>query len=66
MNRAMEIIEILREESGMKKSDIAPTEGERSKYYKNMEADDIKVSVFAKYLRAMGYRMVIVREGTEY
>lgn len=66
MNRAMEIVERLREESKLKKSDVAPTAGERSKYYKNLEADDIKVSVFAEYLKKMGYKIVIVKEGTEY
>lgn len=66
MNKAMEIVENLRIESGMRKSDLAPTSGERSKYYKNLEADDIKVGVFADYLKRMGYKVVIVKEVTEF
>jgi len=66
MNRAMEIIERLRSEAGLKKSDLADTPGERSKYYKNLEADDIKVGVFAEYLKAMGYKIVITKDGLEF
>lgn len=61
-NRAMEIVEELRSSVGASKTAL----GNPKRYYEHMNADDIKVSVFAEYLKKMGYKIVIVKEGTEY
>lgn len=63
-NRAMEIVEKLRSESRVSKSEISG--GSPNRYYEHMSASDIKVSVFAEYLKAMGYKIVIVKEGVEF
>lgn len=63
-NRPMEIIEMLREESGVSKTDMAKHLPSRTKYYEHLEAVDIKVGAFKQYLDILGYEIVITKKGT--
>ena len=58
MNRAMEVVEQLRNRKGKKKSEMV-LGGARSTYYAQLEAEDIKVSDFKRYLNLLGYDLVI-------
>ena len=62
MNNAMKVVEQLRERKKLPKSKML-LGGARSKYYAQMEADDIKVDDFKRYLNLLGYDLVI-RERT--
>lgn len=62
-NKAMEIVEALRSESGFSKTELC--DGNLNRYYEQMKASDIKVGVFTDYLKKMGYKVVIAKEVTE-
>lgn len=63
-NKAMEIVEALRSESGFSKTELC--DGNLNRYYEQMKASDIKVGVFTDYLKKMGYKVVIAKEVTEF
>ena len=63
-NKAMEIVEALRSESGYSKTELC--DGNLNRYYEQMKASDIKVGVFTDYLKKMGYKVVIAKEVTEF
>lgn len=58
MNKAMEVVEKLRKKKRVSKEDLIVV-GSRSKYYAQMEAADIKVMDFRRYLNLLGYDLVI-------
>lgn len=64
-NRPMEIVEMLREEAGVSKTEMAKVFSSRTKYYEHLEANDIKVGVFRAYLRKLGYDLKIGRTDIE-
>lgn len=64
-NRPMEIIEMLREERKMSKTEMAKHLPSRTKYYEHLGAVDIKVGAFKEYLEILGYEIVITKKGTK-
>lgn len=63
-NKAMKIVEALRSESGYSKTELC--DGNLNRYYEQMKATDIKVGVFVEYLKKMGYRLIITKNGIDY
>lgn len=59
MNKAMETIEMLRKMKHLKKKDIIRLDSSRTRYYEHMDAEDIKVMTFKKYLNLMNYDLLI-------
>lgn len=62
-NKAMEIVDRLRIESGISKTEI--TGGAPNRYYEHLAASDIRVDTFAKYLKRLGYKIIITKEGLD-
>lgn len=65
-NRPMELVEQLREEVGVSKSKMARCCGiSRAKYYEDLGAKDIKYGVLKKYLRVLGWKLILTRDNME-
>ena len=62
-NRPMEVIEQLREEAGLSKTEMSKRFSSRTKYYEHLEAVDIKVGAFLTYLDILGYEVIIAKKG---
>lgn len=62
-NRPMEVIEQLREEAKISKTEMTKRFKTRTKYYEHLEASDIKVGAFLSYLDILGYEIIIAKKG---
>lgn len=61
-NKWMEIVEKLRTEKKMSKTEMAKHLTSRTKYYEHLEAKSVKIEEIEKYLKILGYRLVIAKD----